>query len=175
MANGPAPKPPTLAQRSSAALQSAAEYLHLDDQKVLDAVLVEVASEYVRTSSAFANWVRQRYDVARVKPIRTRDVTATKRSPSVSGQGPKPKVTSRRTPGEHVDIVAPLDPRTLVSLYGANLQAHLDEYSVKTLSEMARMLVPTAGEKAPPQKAGQEALITYILRHVGPVARSSRT
>jgi hypothetical protein len=112
----------------------------------------------------FAARVRARYAELGTRPPKV--VSTTTRPSQKRSITPKPKVSDRRTPGERVDIVTPLDPRTLTQLYGAALPERLAAYSPKALVEMARMLAPSKGEKVPTQKSGAETLITYILRHV---------
>lgn len=158
-------KSPTPTQRSALAVQHTAERLGLQDQKFLAVALMEAAADEVVNSPRFAEQIRARYIALTVKPSRERIATRQPASMRGTAGAVKPKVATSRTPGEHVDIVSPLDPRTLVPLYGAGLPAHLREYSIKELSQMARLLAPKAGEKVPPQKAGTAALVAYIVRH----------
>jgi hypothetical protein len=158
-------KPPTLAQRGPAAVARAGTALRLEDTKRLTAALAEIAADELSMNRDFAARVRARYAELGTRPPKV--VSATTPRPSQKRTAtPKPKVSDRRMPGERVDIVTPLDPRTLTQLYGAALPERLAAYSPKALVEMARMLTPGKGEKVPTQKSGAETLITYILRHV---------
>jgi hypothetical protein len=157
-------KPATPAQRTAAALQRATKHLSVEHEKLLAVALTELAVETVLTDRAFAARVQARYNDLNTKPVRM----APPRQPRTvkTGAGPKPKLSVGRTPGDHVDIVSPINPRTLVPLYGSNLPAHLAEYSPRALWQMARVLAVQVGKKAPPQTSGAEVLIAYILRHV---------
>ncbi|HEY1391649.1 MAG TPA: hypothetical protein VGF38_24145 [Ktedonobacterales bacterium] len=159
-----ATKPPTPAQRTAAALQRAAKFLAAENEKLLAVALTEVAVEVVLTNQAFAERVRERYDELNAKPVRA----AQPRQPrSVrTDTAPKPKLAPGRTPGSHVDIVSPIDPRTLVPLYGANLPAHLAEFSRTALWQMARVLAGQTGTKAPPKSSTADVFIAYIMRYV---------
>lgn len=161
-------KPLTLSQRSAAAVAGAAQHLGLTDQKIVATVLVELAAEQVLASASFARQASARYSDLQPKPREPRAAKVASTHPRTQSGEPtaKPRISARRTPGQHVNLAATLDPRTLVPLYGNNLPNHLQEYSPQALSEMARVLVPGAGEKIPPQKSGKPALIAYILRHV---------
>ncbi len=161
-------KPLTLSQRSAAAVARAAEHLGLADQKIVATVLAELAAEQILSSASFAQQATARYSDLQPKPREPRASKVASTRPIAQSGAPttKPRVPARRTPGQHVNLAATLDPRTLVPLYGNNLPIHLQEYSAQALSEMAHVLVPGAGEKVPPQKSGKPALIAYILRHV---------
>jgi hypothetical protein len=152
----------TPTQRAAAAVERVAQQLSLQDTRALSVVLAEIAAEEVATNRVFAERIQRHYQALTAKPGRV--AHAPKPSAPRTG-GPRPKVATRRTLGEHVDIVTPTDPRTLVPLYGQHLEAHLEQYSVRALSDMARVLMQHVGEKAPSQKSGRAILIAYILRH----------
>jgi hypothetical protein len=132
---------------------------------MLAVALTELAVETVLTNQAFAERVQKRYNELNAKPVR---VAQPRQPRSVrKGTAPKPKLAPGRTPGSHVDIVSPIDPRTLVPLYGANLPAHLAEFSRTALWQMARVLAGQNGAKAPPKSSSADVFIAYIMRQVG--------
>ena len=158
-------KPSTPTQRSARAVEHTAERLGLGDQKLLAVALMEAAADEVVSSPRFSEQIRARYLALTVKPSQGGTTTRQPATTRGTSAAVRPKVATSRTRGEHVDIVSPLDPRTLVPLYGSGLPVHLTEYSVKELSQMARLLAPKVGEKAPPQKDGKATLVSYIVRH----------
>jgi|GEM_PF-4462574 len=153
----------TPSQRSAAAVGRVAQRLAIEEIRALSAALAEVAADEVEKNTGFAERVKRRYQEMKAKPSRA---SQSPKSSLPKRGGPQPRVAAGRTPGEHIDIVSPTDPRTLVPLYGQDLEAHLEEYSVRALWDMARVLTPHVGEKAPAQKSGRAALIAYILRYV---------
>ena len=157
-------KPPTLAQRGPAAVVRAGTALGLEDIKRLTAALAEIAADELSMNRDFAARVCARYAELNARPPKA--VASSPRLSAKRTTTPKPKVSARRTPGERVDIITPLDPRSLVQLYGDALPERLVAYSPKALVEMARMLAPNKGERVPTQRSGAESLIAYILHHV---------
>jgi hypothetical protein len=141
-------------------MERVAAALALDDAKRLAAALAEVAAEEVNARAAFAERVRARYALLGEKPAKpARATTAT-------GAAPKPRVAAGRAPGHEIDVVPPLDPRSLIPLYGDALPNRLAAYSVRALWQMAKLLAPDVGEKAPPLKSGHDVMLAYVLRHV---------
>jgi hypothetical protein len=156
---------PTLAQRSAEAVARAAQRLEVDDAKRLAAALAEVAAEELDVNPAFAGRLRMRYEALRQPPAKRKGIPHGGAKKTVGSAGPRPTVAGGRSLGGQVDIVSPLDPHALVPLYGSALSQHLEQYSVRGLSEMAHTLAVEVGERAPAQKHGKPALIAFILRH----------
>jgi hypothetical protein len=132
----------------------------LDDAKRLATALMEVAAEEVVASPAFAERVRARYALLGEKPMK---VTV---GGSRAGVTPKPHVAPGRTTGHQIDVTLPLDPRDLIPLYGEALPDRLAAYSNRALWQMAKVLAPEVGEKAPTLKSGHATLLEFVLHHV---------
>jgi hypothetical protein len=148
-------KPLTIAQRSAAAAQQAAEILGADDLKRVGVALAEAALEGMRRNPSFAAHVRQLYESMAPR----RAITEPKRSKS------RVELVPIRQLDVEINPAAPPDPYLLLELYGPEqLPRALEPYSAPRLRETVKHL-QTRHPGTKPQGTTKQAVIDYIVYH----------
>src|SRR5258708_9485166 len=120
-------KPLTVAQRSTRASEEAAAILGFGDVKLAGAVVLESALEELRQNRAFAQRIREAYQLA-AKPKKT-----PARKTAARPAKPKVELKPLRTDETHqINIAAALDPYYLYEVFGAEqLPLALRQFTAK--------------------------------------------
>ncbi len=156
-------KPLTVAQRSTRASEEAAAILGFGDVKLAGAVVLESALEELRQNRAFAQRIREAYQMA-AKPKK-----APTRKPAARPAKPKVELKPLRTDETHqINIAADVDPYYLYEVFGAEqLPLALGQFSAKKLMDEAVPLVQKRHPGTrPSNQRKQDAIIAYIVRFV---------
>jgi hypothetical protein len=155
----------TVAQRTAKATEEAAAILGLDEVKLVGAVVLESALEELRQHRAFAQRVREAYQVAvQPKPKKT-----PARKPAARPAKSKVELKPLRTDATHqINIAAAIDPYYLNEVFGPEqLPLALGQFSAKKLMDEAVPLVQRRHPgTVPSNKRNQQVIIAYIVHHV---------
>lgn len=153
-------KPPTVAQRASAAAQQAADMLELADLKRLSAALTMAAAEGVQRNPSFAAHVRTLYEELAPRRAAQRASRTKPVAPDVE------LVPIKSMEGRQFDPVAPPDPYFLFEFYGmSQLPLALQRYTVPRLQKAVK-LVREHNPGTKPKGTSRQALIDYIVEYV---------
>lgn len=156
-----AEKPPTYAQRATAAAAAAAERFAFTDEKRMLVALSEVALEELGRNPSFAVRVRNRFE--ELAPIKSA------RAPKAS-KAAKPKlVPIKELPGFQLDATRRLDPWFILEYFGeSQLETALRLQTIGNLREAIAVVEERYPGTAPKGKLTKEVAIAFILQHVLP-------
>ena len=154
-----AEKPPTYAQRATAAAGAAAERFTFSDEKRMQAALAEIALEEMNRNPSFAVRVRNRYE-----ELEPRKAPRAPRVPKV----PRPKlVPIKELPGFQLDATRRLDPWFILEYFGeGQLEAALRMQTIGNLREAVAVVEEHYPGTTPKGKLTKDAAIVHILKHV---------
>ncbi|HEX2348590.1 MAG TPA: hypothetical protein VHI51_09150 [Ktedonobacterales bacterium] len=154
-----ADKPPTYAQRATAAAAAAAGRFTFSDEKRMQAALTEIALEELERNPSFAVRVRNRYE--ELAPVKAA------RAPKAA-KAAKPKlVPIKELPGFQLDATRRLDPWFILEYFGeTQLETALRMQTIGNLREAIAVVEERYPGTAPKGKATKDGAISYILEYV---------
>jgi hypothetical protein len=152
-------KPPTYAQRSTAAAAQAVERFGFNDEKRMLAALSEIACDELSRNPAFAVRVRNRFDELAPQKAPTTQKAA---------KATKPKlVPIKELPGFQLDATRRLDPWFILEYFGeGQLETALRMQTIGNLREAIIVVEERYPGTAPKGKLTKDGAIRYILERV---------
>ena len=158
---GTSGKPPTYAQRASAAAVKANERFNFTDEKRMLAAVSEIAVDEMSRNPGFALRVRQRFE-----ELAPQKAERKPKAPKAS-ENTKPKlVPIKEFPGFQLDATRTLDPWFVIEYFGKDqLETALRLQTVGNLRKSVALVEERFPATAPKGKISKEAAIAYILEY----------
>ena len=156
-------KPPTVAQRATAATVQLRETFGFSNLKVMSTAIAEAAAEEAQQNSAFAERIRRIYQEL---SSNSQGKTAGTRPPR-SAQKKSSLTPIARVEGFQPDPFAPIDPYFYLKIYGPEqFPLALDEQTLVTLKVIAEKLMADNPGTKPKTKSKKVDVIDYIVEIV---------
>jgi len=154
----------TTTQRVAQATKRVAEFLHVSDQKRVEAAITEIMVEEMLRNPGFALRVKGRYDeLAPQKKPRS----AQTREPKKVKITPLDLTPIRHIEGREIDITKPIDPYFLFEVYGAaQLPKALGYQTLPNLREALEIVQERHPGTKPKGRLTKETAIAYIVAYV---------
>lgn len=154
-------KPPTYAQRATAAAATAAERFAFTDEKRMQAALAEVAVDELARNPSFAVRVRDRYE-----ELAPQKASKAPKAPKAQKAQKAKLVPIKELPGFQLDATRRMDPWFILEYFGERqLETALRMQTIGNLREAITVVEERFPGTTPKGKLTKEGAIAYILEY----------